>query len=220
MRREASWRRSRGGCRSVGLDSPLAVRRGNNGATRLAETTLGRTSPRLGSKPNQSLSVSGRLGLTRLLISRSKVRVLHCPSQDERAAPRGARGDARLVCSFEPMTVICKTSSVPVDDRADLLGSELRALRTARMQTRRPRVVPRPSAGRRGWSARDLRPCLLCDAYDDDEVLARSNDTADGLRASIRTRDVGRAHRLEAATRVGNVWVNLPNPLDAAAPRR
>ncbi len=36
--------------------------------------------------------------------------------------------------------------------------------------------------------------------------------------ASIWTRDVARAHRLAAAARAGNVWVNMPNSLDAAAP--
>jgi len=53
---------------------------------------------------------------------------------------------------------------------------------------------------------------------DEDEAIARANDTRFGLAAGVFTRDVSRAHRVTRRIRAGIVWVNTYRAISPIAP--
>jgi acyl-CoA reductase-like NAD-dependent aldehyde dehydrogenase len=53
---------------------------------------------------------------------------------------------------------------------------------------------------------------------DEAEALRLANDSPFGLAAAIRTRDIGRAHRVAARVKAGIVWINDHHRLDPASP--
>ena len=53
---------------------------------------------------------------------------------------------------------------------------------------------------------------------DETDALRLANDSPFGLAAAIRTRDVGRAHRVASAVKCGIVWINDHHRLDPASP--
>jgi len=53
---------------------------------------------------------------------------------------------------------------------------------------------------------------------EEDEVVARANDTPYGLAAGLMTRDLARAHRVAASLQAGTVWINSYNLTPIAMP--
>jgi betaine-aldehyde dehydrogenase len=58
----------------------------------------------------------------------------------------------------------------------------------------------------------------VLDFEDEEEVLARANDTEFGLAAGVFTRDLARGHRVAARLEAGTCWINAYNLTPAGMP--
>ncbi len=58
----------------------------------------------------------------------------------------------------------------------------------------------------------------VVDFVDEDEAVARANQSVYGLAAAVWTRDIKKAHRVARRLQAGTVWVNTYNVYDTAAP--
>ena len=79
-----------------------------------------------------------------------------------------------------------------------------------------PRCRANTSAIRRRCSLEGVVPTAVED--DEDEVIARANDSIYGLASYIYSRDVGRCHRVSNALEYGMVGVNAPSFTGAEVP--
>jgi betaine-aldehyde dehydrogenase len=62
-------------------------------------------------------------------------------------------------------------------------------------------------------------PVMTVLAFDDeDEAVARANDTVFGLSAGVFTADIGRAHRVVNRFLAGTCWINTYNICPAEVP--
>jgi betaine-aldehyde dehydrogenase len=83
----------------------------------------------------------------------------------------------------------------------------------------RPTVFADVSDGMRIAQEEIFGPVMCVLAFDDEEeVIARANDTQFGLAAGVFTRDIQRAHRVIAALAAGTCWINTYNLTPIAMP--
>ncbi|KHO01263.1 aldehyde dehydrogenase [Metarhizium album ARSEF 1941] len=59
---------------------------------------------------------------------------------------------------------------------------------------------------------------VICPFDDEDDAIAKANDSSYGLGASVFTRDVQRAHRVTAEIEAGTVWINSSQDCDFRIP--
>ncbi len=81
----------------------------------------------------------------------------------------------------------------------------------------RPTVFAQVDGGMKIAREEIFGPVLAAIPFgDEDDLIAKANDTMYGLAAGVWTSDVKRAHRVAHALKAGTVWVNCYNVLDPA----
>jgi aminobutyraldehyde dehydrogenase len=82
-----------------------------------------------------------------------------------------------------------------------------------------PTVLAPVEPGAEIWCEEVFGPVITITTFDDDDdALAKANDTNYGLAAGVATADIGRAIRFSNELQAGMVWVNAFLSGDAAAP--
>lgn len=82
-----------------------------------------------------------------------------------------------------------------------------------------PTIIDRPKDESRIMIEEPFGPILPIVSWsDEDEVIARANDTRMGLGASVWSSDLDEAKRIANRIEAGNVWVNTHMEVDARYP--